>query len=405
VLLPPEAIAWARQRWTRNRRAWIDGAGNWPLVRGLEPPTGADIRAQLDSVTQWTTAWAALRPPEGAHIVRETAQMRGIGAQTLPVRVEFDSPRAVAEFAGQVNAWDRVIRRRAVLMRRWPQLTPDAGLGRLYDWLEEASDGDVERLMAVADWIHAHPSSGLYLRQLPIVGVDTKWIESGRRRAVAVLVALLQGKTDAGGESEKDFLRLCGLRAPEARVRIMVLDPELRRAVGGVRDFQAPPSELASLPWTPWATLFVENLSCAHSLPDLRMTVAVVGLGRAVPLAGALPWIHSSQTFYWGDIDTDGFEILSLARASFSSMRSLLMDRATLLRYRERWVPEAAANDHAARERLSCEEQALYEELLANEWSGWDGPQGARLEQERLDWLHVEQQLLQTMGPATKAFC
>lgn len=395
MLSPPDAIVWARQRWARNRRTWLDDAGNWPLVRGLEPPTGADIRAQLDNVTRWTSAWTSARLPEGVRIMRETVQMRGIGAQTLPVRIEFDFPRSVAEFAGQANAWDRVVQRRALLMRQWPQLTPAAGLGRLYDWLEEASDADVERLIAVADWMLTHPDSGLYLRQLPIAGVDTKWIESGQRRAVGMLVALLRGAPDAGGEVERDFLRLCGLRAPEARVRIMVLDPELRRMVGGMRDLQAPLSELAGLPWAPRATLFVENLACAHSLPDLASTVAVAGLGRAVQLTGVLPWIHRSQTFYWGDIDTDGLEILSLARASFSGIRSLLMDRATLLRYRDRWVGEGVANDHAARERLSCEERALYEELLANEWSGWDRAQGVRLEQERLDWPHVEQQLLQ----------
>lgn len=123
--------------------------------------------------------------------------MRGIGSQTMPVRVEFDSPRAVAEFAGEVGAWDRVVQRRALLVERWPQLAAVAGLGRLYDWLHEASDLDVDRLVAVATWLVANPRSGLYLRQLPIAGVDTKWVEGGQRRAVAMLVGLLQGDAAA----------------------------------------------------------------------------------------------------------------------------------------------------------------------------------------------------------------
>lgn len=405
MLAPPDAIAWALQRWTRNRRAWLDGAGTWPLVRGLEPPTGVGIRAELVSVTRWTAAWASVLAPEGVRIVRETSQMRGIGAQTLPVRLEFDTPRAVSEFVGQAAAWDRVVQRRALLMRHWPNLTPAAGLGRLYDWLDAASDEDVERLIAVASWVLANPASGLYLRQLPIVGVDTKWIESGQRRAVAMLVAMLQGASDANIESERAFLRLCGLRAPETRVRIMVLDSSLRRVVGGVRDLQAPLSELGSLPWAPRATLFLENLDSAHSLPDLPSTVAVVGLGRAVSVAQALPWIHGSQTFYWGDIDSDGLEILSLARASFPYMQSVLMDRGTLLRHRERWVGEGTPNGHAARDRLTAEERALYEDLLANVWVGWDRSEGVRLEQERLDWPHVEEHLLQTLGIQEARLC
>lgn len=326
--------------------------------------------------------------------------MRGIGGQTMPVRVEFDSPRAVAKFAGEVGAWDRVVQRRGLLVQRWPQLAAVAGLGRLYDWLHEASYPDVDRLVAVVTWLVANPRSGLYLRQLPIAGVDTKWVEGGQRRAIAMLVGLLQGDAAANGDTERDFLRVCGLRAAATRIRLMVLDPELRRAVGSVRDIQAPLSDLRAVPWAPSTTLFVENLACAHSLPDLQSTVAVVGLGRAVSLAAELPWVYRSRPLYWGDIDTDGLEILSLARALFPDLRSILMDSRTLHRYRERWVPEGVANGQADRTRLLPDECALYEALLANQWEGWDGDRGVRLEQERLDWPHVEEELRLAVGKA-----
>lgn len=324
--------------------------------------------------------------------------MRGIGSQTMPVRVEFDSARAVAEFAGEVSAWDRVVQRRALLVHRWPQLAAEGGLGRLYDWLLEASDPDVDRLVAVVTWVVANPRSGLYLRQLPVAGVDTKWIEGGQRRAIAMLVGSLQGDLAATGDTERDFLRVCGLRAAAARIRVMVLDPELRSAVGGVRDIQAPLSDLKAVPWAPGTTLFVENLACAHSLPDLQSTVAVVGLGRAVSLAAELPWVYRSRLLYWGDIDSDGLEILSLARALFPDLRSILMDSRTLHRYRERWVPEGVVNRQADRARLLPDERAVYEALLANSWEGWDGDRGVRLEQERLDWPHVEEELRLAVG-------
>lgn len=389
---------WASQRLARQRRAWIDGGGTWPLVRGLEPPNAIDIRGGLDAVTRWTSTWTAHREPDGVRVVREARVMRGIGSQTMPVRIEFDSPRAVAEFAGEVGAWDRVVQRRALLVQLWPQLAAVAGLGRLYEWLHEASDLDVERLAAVVAWVVANPRSGLYLRQLPVAGVDTKWIEGGQRRAIATLVGLLNGNAAVSGDTERDFLRMCGLRAAATRIRVMVLDPELRRAVGGVRDIQAPPSDLRAIPWAPGITLFLENLACAHSLPDLQSTVAVVGLGRAVSLAAELPWIHRSRTLYWGDIDTDGLEILSLARALFPDLRSILMDSRTLHRYRQRWVPEGVANGQADRARLLPDERALYEALLANKWEGWDGDRGVRLEQERLDWPHVEEELRLAVG-------
>lgn len=399
---PSEVRSWASQRLARQRRIWIDGGGTWPLVRGLEPPSAVDIRSGLDAVMRWTSAWTVDRIHAGVRVVRETRQMRGIGNQTMPVRIEFDSPRAVAVFAGEVGAWDRVAKRRALLLHCWPQLAAGAGLGRLYDWLEHAVDVDVDRLIAVATWVVANPCSGLYLRQLPVAGVDTKWIEGGQRRAIAVLVGLLQGDANASGETERDFLRLCGLRAPAARIRIMVLDQELRDVVGGVRDIQGPLSDLTTLPWLPRTTLFVENLACAHSLPDLESTVAVVGLGRAISLAGELPWIHRTRALYWGDIDTDGLEILSLARALFPDIRSVLMDSPTLHRYRSRWVPEGVANRQADVERLLPHERSIYEALLANDWAGWDDERGVRLEQERLDWPHVEEELRRAVGEALR---
>jgi hypothetical protein len=202
----------------------------------------------------------------------------------------------------------------------------------------------------------------------------------------------------ANGDTERDFLRVCGLRAAATRIRVMVLDPELRSAVGGMRDVQAPLSDLKGIAWAPGTTLFVENLACAHSLPDLKSTVAVVGLGRAVSLASELPWVHRSRPLYWGDIDTDGLEILSLARALFPDLRSILMDSRTLHRYRDRWVPEGVTNELADRARLLPDERAVYEALLANKWEGWDGDRGVRLEQERLDWPHVEEELRLAAG-------
>lgn len=331
--------------------------------------------------------------------------MRGIGSQTMPVRVEFDSPKAVADFAGEVAAWDRVAQRRARLVERWPHLASVPGLGQLYDWLHEASDLDVDRLVAVVTWIVANPRSGLFLRQLPVAGVDTKWIEGGQRRAIALLVGLLRGDAAASGDSERDFLRVCGLQSAAPRIRIMVLDPQLRSAVGGVRDFQAPLSDLRTVPWVPGVTLFVENLACAHSLPDLDSTVAVVGLGRAVSLAAELPWVHRSRPLYWGDIDTHGLEIMSLARAQFPDLRAVLMDIKTLHRYRDRWVPEGVSNGQADRARLLPDERSLYESLLANKWEGWDDNRGVRLEQERLDWPHVEEELREAVGRAAHPLC
>ena len=74
------------------------------------------------------------------------------------------------------------------------------------------------------------------------------------------------------------------------------------------------------------------------------------------------------------------------------------MDSGTLHRYGERWVPERVANGQADRARLLPDGRAVYEALLANQWEGWDGDRGVRLERERLDWPHLEEALRLAAG-------
>ena len=54
-----------------------------------------------------------------------------------------------------------------------------------------ANAADWNRILAVVAWFRDHPRSGLYLRQVDIAGVDTKFIE-GRRGLLAELLDVVQ---------------------------------------------------------------------------------------------------------------------------------------------------------------------------------------------------------------------
>src|SRR5699024_2983888 len=91
-------------------------------------------------------------------------------------------------------------------------------------------------------------------------------------------------------------------------------------------DITAPLEQLASLKITPQRILIVENLISLLTLPPMRDTVAVFGKGTAVSSLTHLPWIHTAQVYYWGDLDTHGFRILHSLRATGVQTSSLLMD-------------------------------------------------------------------------------
>ncbi len=216
--------------------------------------------------------------------------------------------------------------------------------------------------MAVVAWLSTHPATGLRPRQVPIRGVDTKWLAAHR----AVVTDLHAAATGAPG---------LGLVEADRLVRIRILDPV--PAIGGLCDLAAPETQLAQLPIAPAVVLILENLESMLALPPWPGVVAVHGSGYDVDAAGRLPWVQAARVVYWGDLDSHGFAILHRLRFWLPDVPSLLMDEQTLLDHRDLWVTEPKPT-RAVLDRLTPGENAALARLRA------EGD--VRLEQERIPW-------------------
>ena len=283
-------------------------------------------------------------------------------------------PDQATAWIGEQDRWRRALSRFTETTARRPALT--RALARHYDVLADYSDSDFQRLLDLLAWLAAHPDSGLYPRQIPLAGMDSKWLEP-RKSVVAELVAA-SADGDAGG---KDFHQLCGLQRAPSLVRMRVLDPALRVVIGGLGDISAPVESIAGIPWQPATVIIVENLQTGLALEDMPGAVAFMGLGYAVEALAAVPWIDNAACLYWGDIDTHGYAILHQARSRFPHLVSVMMDEATMLQFSTLWTEERsqhAAEDFSA---LTMEERAVYGALRKNTWG-----QKLRLEQERIGW-------------------
>ena len=239
----------------------------------------------------------------------------------------------------------------------------------------EYEDDDVERLVAAVGWLASHPASGIYLRQLPIAGLDTKWLERHRRVVLRLLGAARGG--DRLVESE------LGLRRAPTTVRVRILDPDL--AAGGLRDVEAPVEEISRM-WADRAgfidVVAVENLATFLALEERPRTVAVWGAGsKVIHTLPLLSWArHARRVVYWGDLDADGMRILASLIQRFPGIVPVLMDAPAL----ERWRSLAVADPSRRTSRDGLQPEGLgYEQMRA--WrmiADW----GLRLEQERLPW-------------------
>lgn len=385
LLSPDAARDFLVRRFNNQHQNWLAGQGAWPLTVNLGVPTEKDITDDVAAVRAWASAWQSRTGP--GELVFEERQFARLGRHRLPVSLTLPDAAAVADCVGQLRRWEIATQRCQQMRERWPDMGGRA-LATRFDVLADYSAVDFERLVSLLAWLNANRASGLYLRQIPVEGVDTKWLE----KRTGLVAGLLRSLREVS-EEESDFYRLFGLRKPAHRVRIRALCPALRQAIGGLCDIEAPVAEIAALPISPRAVVVVENLETGLALPDLPDTVVVMGLGNAVGAVGALPWLVGAEVvLYWGDIDTHGFAILNRARRAVPHLRSVLMDEETLLSHRSLWVEEAAQCPNVSLDALTAEEQSVYENLRASAW----GPR-IRMEQERLGWADAMTVLMRAL--------
>ena len=373
LLLPRDVIDFLSRRYTNQHKAWLLGEGQWPLTVALGQPTEQDVTKDVSAVRQWVDAWASWTGP--AELTRVMRQWARLGLQHLPASLVISGPAEVAAMTSQADRWYRAAHRHGVVTQRWPLLKGNPVLGRYFGVWADYSDADFTRLLSMLAWLESNPSSGLAARQLPVPGLDTKWLES-RTGVIADLLQAIR-RCEGGG----DFYAVCGLKRPPTRLRVRILCPKLRRLFGGLADVEAPVDELARLVVQPQRAIIVENLESGLALPDMEGTIAFMRLGNAVSLLGELGWLQGCSIVYWGDIDTHGLAILERARRHLPNVVSMMMDRETLLSNRELWVEERSQTTVLELPLLTTAEREVLDGLRTGLWGT-----NVRLEQERISW-------------------
>jgi len=101
----------------------------------------------------------------------------------------------------------------------------------------------------------------LYLRQLPVEALDTKWVEQ-RKSLVSDLVQAMRGQS-----LESDLLFCVDLLRTASGSSESFMS-ELTKGCWGCEDLEAPLEEVAACPVTPDSIIIVENLETGLALGD-----------------------------------------------------------------------------------------------------------------------------------------
>jgi hypothetical protein len=305
----------------------------------------------------------------GYQLIWENKQKRDLGNQTLPIRAIIDNSDDFLQLLSKQAEFKRfqadvsLIRQIIPSLENWLCVRPM----RVIEYHGLWND-----LLKVCTYFLAQLNLNLYIRELPI-DVHSKFIEENATILRELLDYLLPSEC-INRDSTRFELRY-GLKYDEPSIRLRLLDAKFKSLfAASLDDIAAPVSQVVKLNLDVRNVLIVENKITFLTLPQIRDTVAIWGKGFQVELLVDIGWLKDTQIYYWGDLDAQGFQILSALRSNFPHTTSFLMDLQTFEKY-QRFVVRGTTSPLVELTHLSPDEFSLYQNLAA---------ETLRLEQERI---------------------
>ena len=344
----------------------------------LKPPVKlADSAGRIHEVA----AWAAFWKQEGAYWTLLTANKQAgvLGKQhDFPVKAEFHNAEAALRYLGEWRHFQNLQERCEKIMTDFPSLRSLCAAYR-EAILKEKNLPDC--IWQLAKYFLESYRTDCYLRELDVPYVDTKFMEAHSRLVAAIFYAL---HPEMEGRSFKD---LCGQlhwqeKAPTPNIYLRSLDKN--KTIGGLQELMVTAEQLARLQVNFGRVFFTENKINGYVFPEVEDGLIIFGAGNGVIAQEVeIPWLKEPrQIWYWGDMDRDGWCILSRVREKYPQVRSFLMNPELAEKYQHFMTADTGSSMEMPA-NLTCQEQACWKFLTCQP------PQRNRLEQEKIPLSEV----------------
>ena len=305
----------------------------------------------------------------------QNVKTKSIGKQSLPESIYFDTEKDFLRYLGKEKEVELFMQDYKKVFSIFPELK---------DWIMQnpakiiQNHGEWESILKVCVYFNNIQKPNLYIRELPIK-VHTKFIE----RHQSIIWDLLEIIIEPFVNTDINvFERRFNLKYREPLVRFRILDKEMSTSYfSGVDDLSIPISQFERLRLPINKVIIVENKTTLYTtltLPSMKNAIAIFGSGYSVHNLKSADWLSKVDLLYWGDIDVQGFEILSQFRGYFPNAKSILMDKLTFEKYFEN--DSGTPTNIVTQLFLNDDEQYLYNLLKTNNW---------RLEQEKIPFEYV----------------
>ena len=310
----------------------------------------------------------------GYTIEYQTVKTKRHGIQDIPTSISFKTEYDYLKYVNKENDAAKFKKDITSILSSFPELKD-----WIYKYPIKVIENDWESLLKVCNYFKAVPQPHLYIRELPI-RVHTKFIENNKgiiRELLEIIIAE-HIKID-----EKQFESRFNLKYDETLVRFRILDEAISQQLfGGIDDISIPISEFQHL-YLPIQTVYVvENKINMLTFPVKRNSIVIWGHGFGVDIMKNVEWLKTKRIYYWGDLDAQGFQILSEIRTHFPQVESFLMDRETFdLFYESGFGTETNVEKNLF---LTPEEEKMFDFLKEGNY---------RLEQEKIPFEYASSKI------------
>lgn len=388
---PADLKTQVKRLWDRGLLlpALVSGEADFPRRLQLKGPNSRELSDSFAEVRGWI---ARLIAGSGNYRIEwRRINHPVLGNNDIPSAIWVDTLDDAFELIGKIHSAGQFRTLVILTSEQQPELLP---------WLARRPLKALElesvwpQLLGVVSWLSKNPRPGIYLRQIDLAGVHSKFIEE-HRGVLGELFDLVVPEVaiDARFSGSGGFCRRYGFLDKPVRVRFRLLDPDIPLlSPRSDQDLVITQEAFADLD-LPISTVFItENEINFLAFPQVAGSMVVFGGGYGFAHLTAASWLQQKNIHYWGDIDTHGFAILHQLRGHFPHAESLLMDRATLMAHQLVWGTEVQPKISSL-PGLNQQENRLYQELCNNTLGNL-----LRLEQEKIGYEWLVERLRQQFG-------
>ena len=293
----------------------------FPLRLPLKKPKSSEINQSFAEISNWIQTLKRESKLEigcGYELEEKSIVNRQSGGNMLPTHAVILTVQDALRLLRKQREADQFLELSRQIISEWSSLS---------DWISRyphkvmEAEKDWQGILAVLRWLFDHPRCGLYLRQLDIHGIDTKFIER-RKGLLTELLDIILPESSIDQEAPT-FESRFGLRTKPTFVRFRLLDH--KHFIQGMSDFTVPIEQFEF--WNPpISRVFItENEINGLCFPDMKEGLVIFKFGYGIDILKNTEWLKKKEIYYWGDLDTHGFAIFE-SGSQFSASNSICND-------------------------------------------------------------------------------